>query len=804
MFRNYAKTAIRHLLRHKLHSVINVVGLAVAMGSLILIGLLVAHEFSYDGFHEKLDSIYLTIDMTRLSDGSVRGGTTAQFGLGPALMESFPQIKSYTRLSWAGDAVVGFDNTYFAEDLRCVDSTFFEIFSFQLIAGNPHDVLDNPYSIVMTETTAEKYFGGDDPIGRVLDVTISDIKKPFTVTGISRDVPANSSLRFNMLIPIGGYPEYASKEANWDSKSCLTYLEIPSVSDARMIEAESLQFVYAKRCPDCEFTYASEYSSWIALMNLRDCYLNLDDRFSFFGSGSIERLYILSGIAFLILAIAAINFTTLSIGKAAGRIGEIGTRKAIGATRRQLAVQFMAEAVILSMIALLLGIALAEILLPVLSNLAGSDIESDILGNPLTIISVVAAGFAVGIVSGIYPALVLSGFRPSRALKGESSLANRGTVTRVLVLLQFSLSIFLIICAAVISRQMTFIDNRDLGIEEEYLVSIPTYTGWGPEGDRVLSIYKSALKSNPHVVSVTGVNYSFARGYDQIGWPSGGVNRSARSYRVDPDFIRTVGATIKEGRDFSPEMISDAIQAVLVNEALVAEFELQSPVGSPLDGWGTLVMNEDNDPTIIGVVQNFHSSSLHRKIEPAVIYLNPQKPIFSILVRVKPGEIREAVSSIEAQWRSLFPEKPFDYSFVDEDIARQYRRDLLWQKVVTYAAVVAVVTACLGLFGLASLSTVKRTKEIGVRKVLGASVPGILSLLSREFVIIVVISNVLAWPAAYVAVREWLSGFEYRTEIEVGVFVLSAGVALGIAILSVSYHAYRTSIKNPTDSLRYE
>jgi len=808
MIRNYAITTLRHILRHKLHSVINIIGLAIASASLILIGLFIVHEFSYDRFHENADSIYLTVDMTFSRDGSVVAGTSTYLPLGPALAESFPQIKRYSRFLWVTDAVVGFDKTCFAEDLKCVDSTFLEMFTFPLISGNPADVLDDPYSIVMTESTARKYFGDDDPIGRVVDVTLSDVKQQYTVTGIAEDVPVNSSIDFDILIPYKSHPDYSTESNVWNNKSCNTYVEILSHDDLSTIESKSSEFLYREHHPDEPLPDPIQlYSSSLAFMNIKDEHLNLDSRFagmSFWGTPRLERIYILAGIALLIVAIAAINFTTLSIGKAAGRVSEIGTRKSIGASRRQLAIQFIAEAVVLSMISLLIGIALAEILLPTFSRLSGTSIETNLILNPIALAGVVFSGLFLGVISGIYPALILSRLTPSQAIKRECGLSSKGNVTRILVLLQFSLSVFLIVCAIVISQQMKYIENRDLGIEDEFLISIPTYTGWGTEGDRVLSLLKTKLDDNPSVVSVSGVNYPFGRGYYQAGWPSDGKSRRVFVYKVDPDFINTVGATIKEGRDFSSERTSDITQSIIVNEALVEKFELESPIDTPLDGWGVHVMGDESDPTIIGVVKDIHTSSLHRKIKPCVITLDPRLPLFATLVRIKPGNIRESLLSIENDWREIYPEKPFDYSFVDDNIARQYRRDILWQKVVVYSAIVAVITACLGLFGLSSLSAMKRTKEIGVRKVLGATVPNILSLLSREFLILVVISNTLAWPAAYLVMSEWLSGFAYRADLSPGVFLLSGAIALIIALVSVSYHACFTALRNPTDSLRYE
>jgi putative ABC transport system permease protein len=372
------------------------------------------------------------------------------------------------------------------------------------------------------------------------------------------------------------------------------------------------------------------------------------------------------------------------------------------------------------------------------------------------------------------------------------------------VIVQFVLSIFLLISTSVVTKQLAYMQDKDLGFDDEFLIAIPTYAGWGAEGDRILELYKNELAGKQGIVSISGVNYSFAQGYNTIGWPSVGVDRTVQSYRVDVDFLRTIGADLAEGRDFSHDFQGDITGSVIVNETLVREFGLDSAVGKRLDGWGTMVMGDSTDPTIVGIVRDYHVASFRYPIKPVVLHLNPKMPLFNILVRISPDNAKGTLEKLESVWREVNPGKPFNYSFVDEYLSTLSYMDRQLETTTRYSAGLAVAIACLGLFGLSALSVTRRTKEIGVRKVLGASIPSVLILVGREFLVLVIAANLIAWPAAYLVMQGWLSEFAYRTEITMGTFAAAGLLALVIALASVCYQAAKAARANPIDAIRYE
>lgn len=799
MFRNYFKVSVRSLLRSRTYSAINIVGLSVAAACLLLVYLFISDELSFDRFHLNSRSIYRVIDAYVSEDGSVHAGTSVSVPLGPAMVEEFPQVKRSVRFLWVPDAVVARGEAVFKENVRCVDSDFLEMFSFPLTEGDSSTALVNPHSVILSREATARYFGSEEALGRSLSITMSDETSEYIVTGILDDIPGNSTLEFGMLLPLEGHPDYTERSTQWNSKSCLTFVQLHDGADAKAVEKQSSGFL-AKHRQGEQTDPDEDYPFFIGLQSLTDIHLNRDSRWQLYGGERMTRIFVLLGIGLLILLMACVNFTTLSIGRFANRVVEIGTRKSLGAPPLQIAQQFVVEAIVLSVIAVLVGLAIAELLLPAFNTLSFKNLTLFSNGIASTMIGMLLLALVFGLLAGGYPAFVMSRFNTAVCLKTRQVVGGRRWLIRSLVTLQFSLAIFLIAATITMSRQITYSVNADLGFDEELLAVIPTYTGWSEEGDRVLSIFRESTNGVPGVISVTGVNYSFCRGYNQIGWPSSGVNRKALSYRVDANYMKTIGAEIVAGRDFSTDMPGDLTGAVIVNEALVREFEIDSPIGQKLDGWpdGT------SSPTIIGVVRDYHVASFRRSIRPTVIHINPNEPLFNILVRLSPRDIAATVATLEHTWREAFPDKPFDYSFVDEDVANQYIAERRWESVVKYSSAIAVAIACLGLFGLSALASAQRTKEIGVRKVLGASTPGILFLLSREFIVLVILANVLAWPATYLVMQKWLSSFVYRTAIGLDVFAISGLTALAIALISTCYQAAKAALANPVDSLRYE
>ncbi|MBU1318279.1 MAG: ABC transporter permease [candidate division Zixibacteria bacterium] len=810
MYRNYLTVAYRSLARQKVHFAINIVGLSVAIACLLLISLFIRDERSFDSFHTNADTIYRVIDCTKEQDASIRGGTVVATPVGPALMQNFPQVERAVRILWAPPAVVKYGDKIFGEDVRCVDDEFFQMFSFPLLAGDSISALKEPYSVVINEEIAVKYFGNDDPLGKTLTLSLGGEPSEYTVTAVSKQPPDNSTIDFSFLIPIERHPDYQRLSNKWNSSSCVTYVQISDPLEAEQLEKAIPEFLARMRGYNTPPTTIDsngetrEYPHFLGFQPLRDMHLNPHSKYGIGSSSTPERSYILAGIALLILLMACINFTTLAIGRLTARVLEVGARKALGANRTQLAGQFMTETQLLSFVAMIVGVALAELLLPVFNSLSGKHLSIGLFSGIETPVSLLVIAVIVGLLAGCYPALVMSKLGVVDALRGRSTVGNKNLVMRGLVVLQFALSIFLVASTAVMSSQMQFIRDTDLGYDSNQLLSIPTYTGWGDEGEKLLSRYRNRLAGVPSVTGVTGMDYSFSRGYDQEGWMANGESRTALAYRVDPDFIAIVGAELVDGRDFSGCLPIDATGAIIVNETLVREFGLDRAVGEPLTGWGRDVMRDSIDPTIVGVISDIHFGSLRRKITPVVLHLNSKMSISNILVRISPENIQSTLYQLEKEWRIAAPDKPFDYAFVDEHVAMQYRDVRRWEQVIGYSSAFAIVIAGLGLFGLASFAAEQRTKEIGIRKVLGATASGIVAMISKEFLILVTIANIIAWPVAYHFMNHWLQNFAYRTNIGIETFLLAGSVALTIALITVSSQAFKAARTNPVDSLKHE
>ncbi len=504
--------------------------------------------------------------------------------------------------------------------------------------------------------------------------------------------------------------------------------------------------------------------------------------------------YILAAIALAILLIACINFTLLAIGRSAGRAREVGVRKAIGARRHQLLFQFWGESILLSLLALVLGLSLAELFLPTFNTLAAKDLHFDYLQNAATVGALIGLMLLVGVLAGSYPALVLSGFKPVESLRQRMRLKGSNPLTRSLVVVQFALSVFLIVGTLVMLRQLDYVQTKNLGFDEEHVVVIPTN---GLPGDELLARFRTALGPRRDVLGVTGMNNAPAHGWSREGWDYKGEDKVAYTYRVESDFLDVMGVDLVAGRNFDPSRSTDSTGAVLVNEAFVRDFGWAEPLGQRLDGFYA-------EPEVVGVVRDLHLLPLRQAVEPMVLTMDPGWGMGHLLVRIAPDDLSTTLAALEATWNGVALATPFQYSFLDDDLAKQYESERRWSRIVGYGALFAVLVACLGLFGLASLTVVQRTKEIGIRKALGATATNIAALLSKDFVVLVLVGVVIAAPLAYLAAERWLEGFAYRIDLGPGVFVLAGGTALVIALVTVSAHALRAATADPVQSLRYE
>jgi putative ABC transport system permease protein len=654
---------------------------------------------------------------------------------------------------------------------------------------------------------AQKYFGDEAPLGKTLAINFGDAEKDFIVTGVVQNIPSNSSISFDFVLPYENSPNYADLETSWTSWGAVTFIQIDDKVQSQNLQGKFGDFV--------KTNYQAMINTWqilgwiakeedalkLSLQPLSTLHLNFKVENGLWPTSNPLYSYILSGIGLIVLLIACINFTTLSIGRAASRTLEVGMRKTLGAFRMQLAKQFLGEAVLFSVIAVLTGIALAEAFLPVFNSLANKSLAIPYFENWHIYGVIAGLILVVGIAAGSYPALYLSRFQPIDTLKNRGALRGKNRLSQTLVVVQFSLSVLLIICASMMSDQLSLLKNQNPGFNDEQVVVIPTHSR-GAEGEELLKLYKQKLNQQPELVGVTGNSDGFNK---EPGWrafgTADGANWQVNIMRVDVDFIKTMGMQIIDGRDFSRELTTDATQSVIVNEALVKEFGWQTPVGKRFDDFDLSSMKA---PVVIGVVKDFNYASLHETIKPMVLHLVPESEIKYIFARIAPGDFAASLDHLRAAWKEIAPNKPFEYYFFDEEFDQQYRAEERWAQIVLYATAFAIVIACIGLFGLSALAAAKRTKEIGIRKVLGASVAGITGMLSKDFLKLVLIANVIAWPAAWFAMNKWLENFAYRIETSPWVFVLAGGSAMLIALLTVSFQAIKAAAANPVEALRYE
>ncbi len=808
MLKNYLKVALRNLTRAKLYTFINITGLAVGLAVCILIMLFVQHEWSYDDFHPNADRIFRVIEIEKKADGEKRASGFQPMPLAPALLAEFPEITTVVRF-YTGSSIVTSGEKTFSEGLVFTDPSIFAVFNFPLLQGNPTTALEHPNSVVVTEKMARKYFGDEDPLGKRLHINIRGRAEDFVVTAVTKNVPDNSSIRFQFLLPIQKYGSYERVKESWRNFNGSLFIRLDQNAATVALEHKLPPFVQKYFGGMIERGQSEGYLSkdadafLLRFQPLREMYLGSVDISSQEDKSNPVYSYILAGIAGLVLLVACINFMTLAIGRAASRAKEIGVRKVLGAVRLHLIRQFWGEALLLSFFAFVLGLVLAELFLPAFNQLASKNLALSYFSHSWLMAGLIGLWLLTGLLAGSYPSLFLSRFAPVSVLKGMARLGGKNLFTRGLVVFQFGLSIFLIVAALVFSSQLKFLLNKNLGYNAEHVVVISMYTGAKDNGDELLARFKNRLSGQSSVVSISGTSGAFTHGYDRNGFEHNGKQRVAYVYRIDDAFLTTLGIKLVDGRNFQTESGLDAQQSVMVNETLAHEFEWQTPyVGKRLNGWDEKRI--PGGPEVVGIVKDFHFLSLREEIAPVMLLADPAWAMNEILVRISPADVSETLTLLENTWREVAPNKPFEFSFLDEDVQSQYQLEQRWGKIVRYSTIFAIVLACLGLFGLTTLSVTNRTKEIGIRKVLGASVTGVAGLISKEFAQLVLMANVIAWPAAYYAMSKWLQNYAYRIELGAGTFLLATALVLGIALLTISFQAVKAALANPAEALRYE
>ena len=793
MIRNYFKIAFRNLWKHRVFSFINIMGLTVGMTAFFLIFLYVQFELSYDSFNNKADRIYRVVSDIK-TPTEVIHASGPSWAVPPFAKEEFPEIESFVRVSGAsllvrkGDIKFQEDNSLFA------DSAFFHVFDYKLIKGNPQTALKDQFSIVFTESAAKKYFGKTDPLGQTLLLT-GDVF-PSKVTGVMKDMPENSQIKADMLVSMTTITQKFNQniDSQWGNYGARAYFLLKPGTNAKALEKKFPAFL--ERRNGTEMKEQQMYPT-LFLERLRDVYLRSTRDGS--KTGNINNVYIFSIIAAFILLIACINFVNLTTARSAERAKEVGIRKVVGAGRSQLARQFTGESILLCLIAFILSVIISALLLPLFNNLAGKVISNGIFAHPEYIGLLFLTAITIGILAGFYPALVLSSFQPVSVLKGRFATGTRGIFLRKgLVVAQFTISTALIISTIVVYTQMKYMRNKDLGFNKDQELVVDTH------GDPAKNSLRQVVATLPNVIS-TSLTGSVPGGgnpgaYSQVENIKGDMQiANLDLYFVDFDYIPQFKMKMVAGRAFSNDFKTDSTEAMVLNEAAIKMFGYTSPkqaIGKKFDQWG-------RKGRIIGVVKDFHFRSLQSDIKPLSMRIEPDGWSF-LCVKVNASKIPETISAIENKWKSLVPNRPFSYFFLDEFFDKQYRTEDRFEKLFFNFAILAIFISCLGLLGLASYSTLQRTKEIGIRKVMGASVTGIVNLLSKDFLKLVIISFVVAAPVSWYFMHRWLEGFAYRTSISWWMFALAGILAIIIAILTISFQAIKAAMANPVKSLRTE
>lgn len=817
MFKNYMKIALRNLRKRKGFAFINIAGLGIGMACSVLILLYVQHELSYDLFHEHADDIYrVERDVTFHQERGVYPVTAHPYA--PALEAEFPEIATTTRIWTTNTDFLDKKQQYNRARLFYADSSFFDVFTFSLLHGDKATALREPFSVVLTESQAKRYFPERDPIGQTLTMQWGkdyDMK----VTGVIADVPENSHMHFDAIASYSTvYSIFGQQSMNvWFSNNIYTYLRLQPGSNPATLEAKlpAWQEKYMGNRARELMGHGVDITKIVQLklkpMTDIHLYSNLEHEIE--PNSDITTVYIFSAVALLILLIACINFMNLSTARSMDRAKEVGLRKVVGAERARLIAQFLCESVIMAFLALLLAVGLIELLLPVFGSLTGKTLEMHYLNNPTGLLALVALAAFVGVISGSYPAFFLSGFRPIAVLKGKFAGNKQGVLLRkILVVMQFAISIALIIGTVVVMQQLDFLRSKQLGFDKEHTVIIPINDA-NLKPSHIEAV-KQEIGKNPAVVSVaTGNKVPGDRQFSDTMFRKDNTGQHAEDmvnmqyYFVSHDYLSTLGVEMAAGRSFSREFSTDASSAYILNEAAVRKLNWGSPeeaVGRKFARvTGTEPKMTFKDGQIIGVVKDFHFKSLHQKIEPIVLELSSGAYNY-VLARIRPENIPQTLEFLQETMRRFSPNYPFDYFFQDAYFESLYRSEERMRQIFGYFTFLAIFIACLGLFGLASFSAEQRTKEVGIRKVLGATVTSIVGLLSKDFLRLVLVAFVVAAPVAYLAMNRWLADFAYRIDIGWWVFLLAGGLAFVIAVLTVSTQAVRSAMTNPADSLRYE
>ncbi|MFC1724181.1 ABC transporter permease [candidate division KSB1 bacterium] len=803
MFNNYLKIALRNITKHKAYSFINIAGLAIGLTCCIFISLWVIDELQYDRFHEDCDNLYQVVGY-RTTEGSDQFQNDTPVLLAPVLKEEYPDVAASSRYRQYSRILLNYqDKIFYENSVFFVDPAFLQMFSFSFLFGEKNSAFDAPHSIVITENAAKKYFSDENPLGKTL---VFNNEHELVVTGVMENVPYNSSLQFDVLLPYEFREVLDAKEGykpSWGHNTTSTFVQLQEKASVELFNSKISMVIKNKLINTLSPELVEKYKDDIEKQVINLSIVPLKDiRFapSYGGSTRVMYMSIFSAAAFIVLLTACVNFTNLSTARSSKRAREIGLRKVVGAQRKNLIRQFLGESFLLSFTALIIAVILVISLLQVFGNMIGRTFPVSILGNSYVIPVLITITIFTGFAGGFYPALLLSSLQPVMIIKGDYKSGEKRTVMRkVLVVFQFVVSISLIIGTLIIYKQIEYVKSINLGYDKEHVICIRLNS----ESIKYIDALKNNLQNDSRIMNITGSfqHPIFVTGRTMSADWDGkdpGINTQIGNFRIDYDYVKTMKIDLLAGRDFSRQFPNDIGKNFIINGEMTRLMGFDYP-----DAIGKQLIFNGRKGIIVGVVKDFHYKPLRQDIGPAVMTLLPDMTRF-LLVRISPGNISSALNFVKTTWENIIPSYPFEFSFLDSDYETLYRNEERSASILTNFAFLAIFIACLGIFGLASYTVEQRTKEIGIRKVFGASVSGIVNLLSKEFLTLVIISNLVAWPLSYYLMNNWLQNYAYRTSISIWTFLLSMALAVFITLFTISFQVFKAVKANPVDSIRYE
>lgn len=806
MLKNYLLVSFRNFQRHRAFTLINLLGLSIGLAGAILTYLFIEYEFSFDAFHTKAERIFRVVAVEQDLKQGIDDYTLAQpYPLGPALQADLPEVATFVRTSYRIPKFIKQGNEVYEEEITFADSTLFQVFSFPLVYGQTNNALNRPHAVAISEKVANKYFGDSHPIGQMLSIRVGDTFEDYQVTAVFEDIPANSSLRADVFLPM--MKESLGKDRQYINDPKVNLWHVSSFRTYVLLHEEAAIAGLAKKMSRLRNRYYPTEAEFLrerkekagevlarayVLQNIRDIHLDTVIPDHMTGSKPVYS-YVLAGVAACILLLAIVNFTLLSVSRAHSRAKEVGIRKVVGALRSQLMGQFWSEALLISFLALLLALAISVLALPSFSEFAQKPLSFRTLGQPASLLTLGVLPLLTGLLAGAYPALLLAGLDVQAVFKNKLSPRRTGPLPHLLLSTQFVLPLVFLTIATVMIAQLRFMREKDLGFQTEQIVVIENKSA---NPNQVFRRFEQLAQRQPTVRAVTATDAAFTRSSTLFGMRlrEEDPTQFIRTYDVMPNFFEMLAISLKEGRAFREDLASDSTDAIVVNEAFTRAFNLSDPVGQEIGGH-----------RIIGVVEDFHFQSLADEVAPLAFYLPGSETELSyLLVQLQNSNPSLSIPLLATLWKEVAPDLPFRYSFLDEDLLAQYEEDARWSRILQWISTLSVFIAAMGLLGVVGLAVVRRTKEIGIRKVLGASVHSLLLLFSNDYLRLVLIALAVAIPIANYFITEWLQNFANRIEVHWWFFLLPGLLLLTVVLLVVTTQILRAAQQNPVDSLRYE